>query len=276
MRNIYIEKVSKDCPYCRKHFEGNHASYANHVRWCKDNPDREVMKEHMIALLKNHEHKPKFERATFQVKCYKGGKEFEVIEPVNKFPSKERYYCCRSCANSHIRTNEDKQKIRDSVNKYYESIGKTSIKVHTCLSCGCEFENRKNDSKFCSNKCRHEYERNHSKRTELEKYRDECSFRFALSDFPEEFDFSLIEEHGWYKAKNHGDNLYGVSRDHMVSVVYGFEHNIDPAIIAHPANCQLLVHSDNARKKDGCSITYEELLERIEKWEEKYGPYRVE
>ena len=273
MRNIYIEKVSRICPHCGKLFEGNHASYANHVRWCKDNPNREAMKEHMSNKLKNHEHKPRVERGTFTVTCHKCGKEFEVIEPINKFPLKERYYCCRSCANSRVKTDEIKQKTSESVNKYYESIGKAPIKIHTCLWCDCKFENKKDDSKFCSNKCRHEYERNYSKRTELENYRKKCSFTFALSDFPDEFDFHLIEEHGWYKAKNHGDNLSGISRDHMVSVLYGFENHIDPKIISHPANCKLLIHSDNSSKRDKCSITFEELLERIKIWETKYGPY---
>ena len=263
--------MGKQCPYCKKEIDGNHASYANHVRWCKDNPNRESMLEHMSNALKNHEHKPRLERGSFIVTCYKCGKEFEVIEPINKFPSKERYYCCRSCANTRIRTIEIKQKIKESVDQYWESVGKTSLKSHICEECGKEFKTRKHTSRFCSEECRRKYLRRTSNRSKLEQYREDCSFKFALSDFPEEFDFSLIEEHGWYKAKNHGDNLYGVSRDHMVSVLYGFEHNIDPSIISHPANCQLLVHSDNARKKDGCSITYEELLERIEKWNKKYN-----
>lgn len=38
---------------------------------------------------------------------------------------------------------------------------------------------------------------------------------------------------------------------------------VDPEIVAHPANCQLLLQSDNSRKKTHSSITLEELVKRI-------------
>ena len=94
----------------------------------------------------------------------------------------------------------------------------------------------------------------------------------SLKDYPEEFDFSLIESYGWYSPINSDKpNLSGVSRDHMVSVKYGWENNIDPKIISHPANCRLLLQSENVSKSSNCSITYEELLQRIEAWNRKYG-----
>ena len=82
----------------------------------------------------------------------------------------------------------------------------------------------------------------------------------------------MIEKNGWYKASNHGENLSGVSRDHIVSVKYGFKNRILPEIISHPANCQLLVHNDNQAKHDKCLISLEELKIRIQKWNDKYGP----
>ena len=107
--------------------------------------------------------------------------------------------------------------------------------------------------------------------TKLNEYRQACKFKFGLGSFPGEFDVSLITQHGWYKAKNHGDNMRGVSRDHMVSVRYGFDNNIDPNVIAHPANCQLMQHHKNIGKYTNNSITYEELLERIRAWNLKYS-----
>lgn len=76
---------------------------------------------------------------------------------------------------------------------------------------------------------------------------------------------------GWYKAKNKGNNLNGVSRDHIISVKYGFENNIDPKIISHPANCQLLRHNDNVSKGKNNHITLQELLLKIEEWDKKYN-----
>jgi hypothetical protein len=108
-------------------------------------------------------------------------------------------------------------------------------------------------------------------RSELVNYRANCSFKFNLKDFPNEFDFLLIEKHGWYLPKNRGNNLFGVSRDHAVSVRYGFDNNIPPEHLAHPANCVLMQHNKNVSKGIKNTISYEELLLKIETWNKKYG-----
>lgn len=104
-------------------------------------------------------------------------------------------------------------------------------------------------------------------------YREMCSFNFNLNDFKEEFNFTLIESFGWYKAKNNGDNPDGVSRDHKVSVKYGFENKINPSIISHPANCQLIRQSENSSKGTKNSISIEELIKDIERWNNKYPDF---
>ena len=100
-----------------------------------------------------------------------------------------------------------------------------------------------------------------------------AKFNFNLASYPEEFDFPLIKEFGWYSPTNKKDNLGGVSRDHILSVRFGFLNNIDPKIIAHPANCQLLLHSDNISKNHRSHISLEDLLLKIEKWEKKYHQF---
>lgn len=100
----------------------------------------------------------------------------------------------------------------------------------------------------------------------FDSYKARCAFKFNVYDYPDKFDLHLVESHGWYKPSNKGNNLSGVSRDHMISVKYGFENNVDPEIISHPANCRLMIHSKNSSKCANCSITLDELLERIEKW----------
>ena len=92
-----------------------------------------------------------------------------------------------------------------------------------------------------------------------------------MFDFPNEFDIVLVEQHGWYKATNRGNNLTGVSRDHIVSVRYGFDNGIDPSIISHPANCQLLQHGTNVSKGKKCDLTIEELFVKISNWNDKYN-----
>ena len=110
-----------------------------------------------------------------------------------------------------------------------------------------------------------------SKSQDIERYRQLCEFKFNLSNYPEEFDFDLITKHGWYKAKNKGNNLNGVSRDHMISIKFGYINKIDPKIISHPANCRLIPHKDNQKKRSKCNIKIGELLHRIECWNKKYA-----
>lgn len=57
---------------------------------------------------------------------------------------------------------------------------------------------------------------------------------------------------------------------------FGFDNNIDPSIIAHPANCQILPQPKNSSKNMKCDISIKELLERIDRWDKKYGgEYRI-
>lgn len=102
-----------------------------------------------------------------------------------------------------------------------------------------------------------------SEKEGLERYRQLCEFKFKLSDYPEYFDCEIIKNNGWYKAKNRGDVPNGVNRDHMYSIKDGFINNIDPSIMSHPANCQLMLHCDNIKKKSKSSLTLNELLEKI-------------
>ena len=108
-------------------------------------------------------------------------------------------------------------------------------------------------------------------RSALVNYRADCAFKFNLSDFPDEFDFTLIESYGWYKPKNRGNNLSGVSRDHAVSVRYGYDNNLPSEHLAHPANCVLMQHGKNVSKGKNNTMSYEQLLNRIEAWDKKYN-----
>ena len=108
------------------------------------------------------------------------------------------------------------------------------------------------------------------KRSAFTNYRADCAFKFNLSDYPDEFNFSLIEQHGWYKASNRGNNLTGISRDHIVSVRHGFDNNIDSSLISHPANCQIIPHRKNQSKNKKSIITLIELEERIKKFNKQH------
>lgn len=207
------------------------------------------------------------------VKCSKCGKSFSIIERSSK--NKEKYFCSKKCANSHDRTSESKNKTSLSLIKYYNTQKKR------CVYCNNEITSRR--AKYCSSECRKSHKLDiklnktvsdtEKEKILIRKYRTECSFKFNLSDYPNEFNFELIKKFGWYKAKNNGNNLCGVSRDHMYSVMDGYRNNINPNIISHPANCRLITHSENISKGDKSIITIENLLERIDIWNKKYDKF---
>lgn len=184
--------------------------------------------------------------------------------PFNKRNNK---FCSFSCANSRgLRSEKVKDKIRQKIKIINQDVVK---KIFNCLYCGEEIIGGR---KTCNRYCYKQYRKSlSSPKNDLIKYRTQCAFKFNVYDYPEEFDLSLIEELGWYKATNRGDNPDGVSRDHIISVKYGFDNNIDPELLAHPANCQIIPQRLNISKFTKCYMSLEELKEKIKQWEEKYG-----
>lgn len=102
--------------------------------------------------------------------------------------------------------------------------------------------------------------------TYYKHYRPQCEFRFNVYDYEDKFDVKLIETFGWYSPTNKKNNLKGISKDHIYSVKDGFINKINPEIINHPANCQLMIHNENSSKNCRSDMTINELLERIKNW----------
>lgn len=277
------------CPHCNKEFECNGKVFSNHVRWCSENPNRKnVSGKNFRNKLSEALNKANDEKLgiikDFTVVCSTCGKEFEVREREKQFPKKDKYFCSRSCANKRERPQEVKDKIAKSL-KVYNGTDGTEKK---CVICGGDIHSKSQKVKACSKEC-HDIliKQNAEKKMQqiLEKvagtkeeytlklrhYRNCCAFNFALNDYPDEFDFELIRENGWYSPSNKGNNLGGVSRDHMYSVKDGFENDVPPELLAHPANCKLVIHSENSSKNRNSCITLDELKERIALWDKKYN-----
>ena len=192
---------------------------------------------------------------------------------------KDNKYCCKKCIPYNYKnrkgmkynySKEGLKSIRDANKKRdYEKKKEYYSNIKRCLCCNRMLPFNKRKNIYCDKDCKTEFFRKN--RTEIENYKKDCKFKFNLKDYNNEFDFTLIEKYGWYKAKNRGNNLDGVSRDHMYSVMEGFRNNIDVEIISHPANCKLMSHTKNISKNDKCSISLEDLKEKIEKWDLKYN-----
>ena len=263
------EIVENDCPYCNEHLIMNKRTFANHVRWCKCNPKYKQIRLSttlkISSTLKNKFAEKHGQLKEFKVNCKKCGKEIIVKEFENDFPTKKYYFCSISCANSRQHSDETKNKIRNTLKK------DRPIYEKNCEYCGKQFTTYNNNQKCCCVSCS---KYNKYKTSDVRKlYKRLCGFNFALNYYPEEFDFDLINQYGWYKAKNHGDNPNGISRDHCYSIDDGFKNLVDPYIISHPANCVLIQQRKNASKYTKSNISIEDLIEKIKQWNEKYGEY---
>jgi hypothetical protein len=170
----------------------------------------------------------------------------------------------RTKISGHTKSEETKQKISGPNNPNWvdgRTIINRVIKLNgkkKCKHCG-EFNVYKKYNHVCDN-CRMTY---------YKYYRPMCEFDFNFDNYSEFFDLELVKEYGWYSPFNKGNNLSGVSRDHLYSVSDGFKNGVDPNIIKHPANCELILHIKNQSKKTKSNITLEELLKRISEWGKK-------
>lgn len=253
--------MEKKCKYCNEEFRDVSGRwFSNHVRWCNKNPSRNDIQNIIVANKKSFDDRFGSVKE-FEVYCIKCNKPVIVKEREKLHPKKNYYFCSVSCKNSHLVSDETREKISETL-----SLPKQTRK---CLECNQEFEVRiTSKKKFCSIRCGSISRKSSN---EYLRYRHACSFSFNVWDYPSEFDLGLIYKHGWYKAKNRGDNLNGISRDHRISVKFGWENGIDSKIISHPANCQLMQHNDNISKHKKCSVLLEQLKRNIDNWNVKYG-----
>lgn len=222
--NTLKENFMSICKYCNT--ERPSKAMGVHVLTCRSNPKHAEYKE-------KRKRSKQIEYDDFKVICHNCETIFLVNEPIEKFPKKDKYFCGKFCASSN------NGKIKK--NKQFR---KKTDKVTSCAKCNKEMVNIRR--KYCSDECMKLSRKNINR-----SYRHLCRFRFEVTDFPEEFDLKMIAEHGWYAPTNsikRAPNINGVSKDHKFSVSDGEKYSISPDIIGHPANCQILINSDNISK----------------------------
>lgn len=74
-------------------------------------------------------------KKVFKVKCKNCGKEFEVFEEESKFPIKgDKYFCCKSCANTRHHSKETKEKISKGVKTSEKYIKSNNIRHQKYLN----------------------------------------------------------------------------------------------------------------------------------------------
>jgi len=96
---------TRECKWCHLKFENITGSQlANHIRWCKKNPDRGKGLKEKLQIAKEKEMTEKFGLyKEFEVECSNPNclNKVIVLEREKKFPEKTHYFCCKFCARSY-------------------------------------------------------------------------------------------------------------------------------------------------------------------------------
>ena len=118
--------------------------------------------EHMMRMVEAHKRVCEVNKLTFCITCPKCGQQFEVHCTQAAYDKgKYRKFCSRACANSHVRTEESRKKVSESLRKVYES---RPTKNHhsedgrqfyerVCIVCGKTFYSSRKQAECCSRQC---------------------------------------------------------------------------------------------------------------------------
>jgi hypothetical protein len=124
-------RTPMQCKHCNKIFNESKGWFANHVRWCDSNPKSQQFRKDNIERGKKLGKLRFGEYKRFEVSCFSCKSAFQVEERELLFPSKEKYFCSRNCANSIGGTTK--------ANKYgykgYRTIAEKYYKQQ-CAVCG--------------------------------------------------------------------------------------------------------------------------------------------
>lgn len=176
-------------------------------------------------------------------------------------------FCSSSCSATTSNLNRDpkfieKQKIsilNTIIDKGVKKLSHCKVKFSLCATCNSAFRVKSNQKLYCSSNCRFS--------SNVKTYRRACKFKISKTLHPELFKTQLLEQYGWYRAANHpkGYNPKGATWDHLFRVEDGYKLSVDPAVMSHPANAEMISWEENFARKTSI-ITYDELLSRINKW----------
>jgi len=96
--------MNKECKYCKKDIQcDTHQQFGNHISNCKDNPNRKSNKHELFE---------------YNFNCLKCNNEYKLELSLNNY-NKEKYkkYCSRTCANSRIISEEQKEIVSKKLSK---------------------------------------------------------------------------------------------------------------------------------------------------------------
>ena len=199
----------------------------------------------------------------FKTKYYRSPKICPQCDGVISYEKRYNKFCSHSCSASFTnknRTINNRKNASDTPTKNNKR-NFCAVTFKQCPTCNIWYRNKGGNSQYCTPMCNPEF---YSKKS----YRTQCKFKLSSNQHSELFNLELIQKHGWYVPANHSNptNLTGVCWDHLYRIEEGYQNRIDPSIMSHPANAELVPWPENKARKQSL-ITYEELLRRIHQWD---------
>lgn len=134
------------CEECGEEFQ-SHSLKANHIRW--KHRDQDGFDQKMSDIKKRFYKNKLGEIKDFRVVCKSCNEEFIVKEREFKFPMKDKYFCCVSCANKYSSSfknplSEDKRKIiSDKIKEFWKDPEYAKKRMNNKFSSKGEREIRK-------------------------------------------------------------------------------------------------------------------------------------
>lgn len=200
----------KECKWCHKKIEvEKQCLFALHISNCDSNPN----KKKRIEGYKKLYSKEKVERKILKQECPKCGKEFEIRVTDSEYRRKKyKKFCSRTCGNSHIISEELKEKISNSCKK-----SDKVKKANRIITKGRKERKGKGRNPIVEFVCKYCGENGIDKRYgKNRKYHKECWLKISGGIRKG----SSRGKSGWYKG------YWCDSSYELAYLIYSLEHNI--------------------------------------------------
>lgn len=175
-------------------------------------------------------------------------------------------FCSQSCGAIHSNNNRDSSSYEQQAITLRLNIDEfsttrvahwpvSSVIFKYCKHCNNAFRSI-HSREYCSYICKG--------LSSIKRYRIVCKFKISKTLYPQLFNIPLLTDYGWYRASNHpkGYNPNGATWDHLFRIEDGYRLGIDPTIMSHPANAEMISWMENISRKKS-TITYDELIQKI-------------
>jgi len=124
-----------NCKHCNLEFNfDRNTDKANHSRHCDKNPSKNNSYKNLKKAQNSRIDEKLGKLSDYEVVCDNCNKTFTVNEREKRFPSKEKYFCSRSCANSIGGKAKSKNYYDDDSLSYRTIAWRNHIKE--CVVCG--------------------------------------------------------------------------------------------------------------------------------------------